>query len=82
MLRYTFEKRQTSLVCDSNTHVYPPQKKKKHTQTLMHLRLLRSNGKTKHISILNRDLVEKMPSSHTYLLLGDAYMNIQEVGIK
>uniref|UniRef100_A0AAR2KQ70 Tetratricopeptide repeat protein 21B n=1 Tax=Pygocentrus nattereri TaxID=42514 RepID=A0AAR2KQ70_PYGNA len=25
-----------------------------------------------------RDLVEKMPSSHTYLLLGDAYMNIQE----
>uniref|UniRef100_A0A8B9LA54 Tetratricopeptide repeat domain 21B n=1 Tax=Astyanax mexicanus TaxID=7994 RepID=A0A8B9LA54_ASTMX len=25
-----------------------------------------------------RDLVEKMPSSHTFLLLGDAYMNIQE----
>ncbi|XP_015214562.1 tetratricopeptide repeat protein 21B isoform X1 [Lepisosteus oculatus] len=25
-----------------------------------------------------RDLVEKLPSSHTYLLLGDAYMNIQE----
>ncbi|XP_076851637.1 tetratricopeptide repeat protein 21B [Brachyhypopomus gauderio] len=25
-----------------------------------------------------RELVEKMPSSHTYLLLGDAYMNIQE----
>nr|DBA19793.1 TPA: hypothetical protein GDO54_015570 [Pyxicephalus adspersus] len=25
-----------------------------------------------------RDLVEKVPSSHTYLLLGDAYMNIQE----
>lgn len=32
--------------------------------------------------VLNRDLVEKMPSSHTYLLLGDAYINIQEVGIK
>ncbi|XP_040296219.1 tetratricopeptide repeat protein 21B [Bufo bufo] len=25
-----------------------------------------------------RDLVEKIPGSHTYLLLGDAYMNIQE----
>ncbi|XP_051479134.1 tetratricopeptide repeat protein 21B isoform X2 [Apus apus] len=25
-----------------------------------------------------RDLVEKMPSAHTFLLLGDAYMNIQE----
>ncbi|KAJ8385445.1 hypothetical protein AAFF_G00188970 [Aldrovandia affinis] len=25
-----------------------------------------------------RDLVEKLPSPHTYLLLGDAYMNIQE----
>ncbi|XP_029461519.1 tetratricopeptide repeat protein 21B isoform X2 [Rhinatrema bivittatum] len=25
-----------------------------------------------------RDLVEKLPNSHTYLLLGDAYMNIQE----
>ncbi|KAJ6650398.1 hypothetical protein lerEdw1_010111, partial [Lerista edwardsae] len=25
-----------------------------------------------------RDLVEKLPSSHTFLLLGDAYMNIQE----
>ncbi|XP_053327438.1 tetratricopeptide repeat protein 21B [Spea bombifrons] len=25
-----------------------------------------------------RDLVEKLPSSHSYLLLGDAYMNIQE----
>ncbi|XP_069472384.1 tetratricopeptide repeat protein 21B [Ambystoma mexicanum] len=25
-----------------------------------------------------RDLVEKLPSSHTHLLLGDAYMNIQE----
>ncbi|KAE8581031.1 hypothetical protein XENTR_v10024640 [Xenopus tropicalis] len=25
-----------------------------------------------------RDLVDKLPSSHTYLLLGDAYMNIQE----
>ncbi|XP_064419793.1 tetratricopeptide repeat protein 21B [Latimeria chalumnae] len=25
-----------------------------------------------------RDLVEKHPGSHTYLLLGDAYMNIQE----
>ncbi|CAL8268669.1 unnamed protein product [Lota lota] len=25
-----------------------------------------------------REMVEKMPSSHTYLLLGDAYMNIQE----
>ncbi|MEE6489492.1 hypothetical protein FKM82_015590 [Ascaphus truei] len=25
-----------------------------------------------------RDLVEKLPSSHTYHLLGDAYMNIQE----
>ncbi|KAL7991671.1 hypothetical protein Chor_015927 [Crotalus horridus] len=25
-----------------------------------------------------RDLVEKMPSPHTFLLLGDAYMNIQE----
>ncbi|NXU76844.1 TT21B protein, partial [Oreotrochilus melanogaster] len=26
-----------------------------------------------------RDLVEKLPSAHTALLLGDAYMNIQEV---
>ncbi|XP_074685108.1 tetratricopeptide repeat protein 21B isoform X4 [Strix aluco] len=25
-----------------------------------------------------RDLVEKLPSAHTFLLLGDAYMNIQE----
>uniref|UniRef100_A0A674KEM6 Tetratricopeptide repeat domain 21B n=1 Tax=Terrapene triunguis TaxID=2587831 RepID=A0A674KEM6_9SAUR len=25
-----------------------------------------------------RDLVDKLPSSHTFLLLGDAYMNIQE----
>ncbi|XP_019378278.1 PREDICTED: tetratricopeptide repeat protein 21B [Gavialis gangeticus] len=25
-----------------------------------------------------RDLVEQLPSSHTFLLLGDAYMNIQE----
>uniref|UniRef100_A0A3P8VGK7 Tetratricopeptide repeat domain 21B n=1 Tax=Cynoglossus semilaevis TaxID=244447 RepID=A0A3P8VGK7_CYNSE len=25
-----------------------------------------------------REMVEKMPSPHTYLLLGDAYMNIQE----
>ncbi|XP_075036827.1 tetratricopeptide repeat protein 21B isoform X1 [Mixophyes fleayi] len=25
-----------------------------------------------------RELLEKLPSSHTYLLLGDAYMNIQE----
>ncbi|XP_064019914.1 tetratricopeptide repeat protein 21B isoform X2 [Pogoniulus pusillus] len=25
-----------------------------------------------------RDLTEKLPSAHTYLLLGDAYMNIQE----
>uniref|UniRef100_A0A8C5BGI6 Tetratricopeptide repeat domain 21B n=1 Tax=Gadus morhua TaxID=8049 RepID=A0A8C5BGI6_GADMO len=25
-----------------------------------------------------REMVEKMPSSHTFLLLGDAYMNIQE----
>uniref|UniRef100_A0AAV2JXT5 Tetratricopeptide repeat protein 21B n=1 Tax=Knipowitschia caucasica TaxID=637954 RepID=A0AAV2JXT5_KNICA len=25
-----------------------------------------------------RDIVEKLPSPHTYLLLGDAYMNIQE----
>uniref|UniRef100_A0A8C9WIP1 Tetratricopeptide repeat domain 21B n=1 Tax=Scleropages formosus TaxID=113540 RepID=A0A8C9WIP1_SCLFO len=25
-----------------------------------------------------RDLVERLPSPHTYLLLGDAYMNIQE----
>ncbi|XP_053733860.1 tetratricopeptide repeat protein 21B isoform X1 [Synchiropus splendidus] len=25
-----------------------------------------------------RDMVEKLPSPHTYLLLGDAYMNIQE----
>lgn len=24
-------------------------------------------------------MVEKLPSPHTYLLLGDAYMNIQEV---
>ena len=27
-----------------------------------------------------RELVDKYPSTHTYLLLGDAYMNIQEVG--
>ncbi|XP_071603569.1 tetratricopeptide repeat protein 21B isoform X3 [Heliangelus exortis] len=27
-----------------------------------------------------RDLVEKLPSAHTSLLLGDAYMNIQEPG--
>ncbi|XP_043931290.1 tetratricopeptide repeat protein 21B [Protopterus annectens] len=26
-----------------------------------------------------RDLVDKVPDSHTYLLLGDAYMNIQEL---
>lgn len=24
-------------------------------------------------------MVEKLPSTHTYLLLGDAYINIQEV---
>lgn len=28
---------------------------------------------------LLRELVEKLPGPHTYLLLGDAYMNIQEV---
>lgn len=26
-----------------------------------------------------REMVEKLPSPHTYLLLGDAYINIQEV---
>lgn len=29
--------------------------------------------------VQNRELVEKVPSPHTYLLLGDAYMDIQEV---
>lgn len=29
--------------------------------------------------IFHREMVEKLPSPHTYLLLGDAYMNIQEV---
>jgi tetratricopeptide repeat protein 21B len=28
-----------------------------------------------------RELVDKQPSPHTYLLLGDAYMNIQEVSL-
>uniref|UniRef100_A0A672QNB8 Tetratricopeptide repeat protein 21B-like n=1 Tax=Sinocyclocheilus grahami TaxID=75366 RepID=A0A672QNB8_SINGR len=27
-----------------------------------------------------RDLVDKLPSPHTFLLLGDAYINVQEVG--
>lgn len=26
-----------------------------------------------------REMVEKLPGTHTYLLLGDAYINIQEV---
>lgn len=26
-----------------------------------------------------RDLVEKLPAAHSFLLLGDAYMNVQEV---
>lgn len=45
-----------------------------HTHTFLHT--------FKNIYVFNRDLVEKMPSSHTYLLLGDAYMYIQEVGFK
>lgn len=31
------------------------------------------------LSSVSSDLVEKLPSAHTLLLLGDAYMNIQEV---
>lgn len=31
------------------------------------------------MSSVPSDLVEKLPSAHTLLLLGDAYMNIQEV---
>lgn len=31
------------------------------------------------LCLVFRDMVEKLPSTHTYLLLGDAYMHIQEV---
>lgn len=33
-----------------------------------------------YVFCLIRDLVDKLPSPHTFLLLGDAYINIQEVG--
>lgn len=32
-----------------------------------------------HLCLFSREMVEKLPSTHTYLLLGDAYMHIQEV---
>ena len=31
------------------------------------------------LSVVNRELAEKFPSPETYILLGDAYMSIQEV---
>lgn len=32
-----------------------------------------------YLCILTREMVDKLPSPHTYLLLGDAYISIQEV---
>ena len=32
-----------------------------------------------YLCLYSREMVEKLPSPHTYLLLGDAYINIQEV---
>lgn len=32
-----------------------------------------------YLRIFTREMVDKLPSPHTYLLLGDAYISIQEV---
>lgn len=50
----------------------------------INIQIITQNTTLQHVwhgCVVLREMVEKMPSPHTYLLLGDAYMNIQEVSL-